>query len=674
MKNIYKLLFCLLIIPVFGAVTKAGDTLNTEPRLKYRISYSKFNNRQGKFFQPYYRNLEQKGIGDDNGVAISFSGNFRFHGMYRVLNESYPNVKPNELIIGGFGDGNLPFGGSPLLTLFSKIVPADGVELGIGFAFSHIMSGSLFPDSTRSRSAFGQTFGGTALFRTKVGNIKLGGGNLYGGMSQLFSGWAQVRWNPFYRVPWDVSAQYGGSWSSYENTYAMGSVTNFDAAYASGGRTQGAIVQWSDIPGGFGVNLSYGIDGQTGLMPFNPEDSVNRVGGTKKTLGGRVYKKFRNYVLGVTGITNNGYIYNVQDYRETQYMYSGDAMIMLPLMTISGEFGATAFTNPFGQYNGTLAGSGTPWDTALYRSGVDFLGQIKITIKKEAFGIPLKINMYSLGANYINMNAGAFNTTTYNGAASYLQVNSGWDVAMRRGFIADMGQSANNRNAVEVSTQLERGRFKVSLGTQVGTEIEKQDSSTNQVMFYHKLNPWSRASFNLWTPTGGAYNRLLGNFIQLLERVSITDQVVDYRKTFNVFDIDARYKAAFLGRPVILTNYISYQSAADRFSPVPYFTDKAFVRVFYDELIAYYQLYKKTVLVGHVAYSKAVANNRTTLSADNGKPINQDSWGLGAGIDWNFAPMMGLYIREMWMTHRDKNFSLDHFQGFETTLELKVMF
>ena len=673
MKNIYKLVNGLLLLLVFGLSAKAGDTLSSASKLKFKINYP--NSVRNNFRVPARNySADPIGEGDDNGVAISFSGNFRLHAMYRVLNESYPNVKPKNLNIGGFGDGSVPFGASPLLTLFSKIVPADGVELGIGFAFNHIMSGSIDPDSTRSRSPFGQTFGGTALFRTSVGNIKVGGGNLYGGMSQLFSGWSQVRWNPFYRLPWDVSAQYGGSWSSYENTYATGSVTNFDAAYASGGRIQGAIVQWSDMPGGFGVNFSYGVDGQTGLMPFYPADTVNNVGGTKKTLGGRIYKKNSKYVFGATGILNNGYIYNVQDYHETQYMYSADGLVALGNVTLSGEFGATAFTSPFGKYNGELAGSGTPWDTAVYKSGVDFLGQLKVVVKKEAFGVPLRMNLYSLGANYINMNAGAFNTSTYNTAASYLQVNSDWDVAMRRGFIADLGQSANNRRAAEISTQLEKGKFKVSIGTQVGTEIQRQDSSTNQIMFYHKLNPWSRASFNFWTPQGGPYHRLLGNFIQLLERVNITDKVVDYNKTFNVFDIDSRYKSSLFGRDMIFTNYISYQSSADHFSPAPFFTDKAFVRVFYEELITYYHLYKNTVLVGHVAYNKAVANNRTTLSTENGKPINQDTWGLGGGIDWNFAPMMGLYFREMWMTHRDKNFSLDHFQGFETSLELKIMF
>jgi hypothetical protein len=680
MKNIYLVLCCLCLASGVSYKSFAGpndDSLKTgRPELKQAPYLKKYRPASSPYSNlTIFNKQQQQGFGDDNGVAISFTGNFRFHAMYRVLNQSYPNVKPKNLNIGGFGDGSLPLGGSPLLTLFSKIVPAEGVELGIGFGFGHIFAGTIDPDSTRSRTPFGQTFGGTASFRTKYGNIKIGGGNLYGGMSQLFSGWTQVRWNPFYRLPWDVSAQYGGSWSSYENTYTNGSVTNFDAAYASGGRTQGAIIQFSDLPKGFGLNLSYGVDGQTGLYTLSAADSLNTLSGTKRTLGGRAYRKVNGHEIGITGILNKGYVDNVSDYRESQYMYSGDATFVFPNITVNAEVGATAFTNPFGKYDGTLAGSGTrPWDTLEYKSGIDYLGQLRFVLKKEVLGIPLRVNMYNLGANYINLNSGAFNTSTYSNTSAYVQIRQNWDVAMRKGFIADLGQSANNRRAVEISTQLEKGRLKISLGTQVGSEIQKQDAVNNQVMFYHKLNPWSRGGFNFWTPEGGPYHRLLGNFIQLLEKVQITDNVVNYKKTFNVFDIDSRYRTSLFGRSLILTSYTSYQSASDKFSPLPYVTNHAFVRVFYEELITYYQLTKTTVIVGHAAYNKAAANNRTTLSSDNGKPINQDTWGFGGGIDWNFAPMMGIYFREMWMTHRDKNFRLDHFQGYETSLEIKVMF
>jgi hypothetical protein len=670
MRNIYKLLSCLCLSNglLFASLAQAEDTLSLASKIRLKYSYTK----DSKGVPQPRLNLSAKGVGDEKGASITFSGAFRFHAMYRVLNESYPNVKPKDLNISGYGDGALPFGGSPMLTLMSRIVPADGIEMGIGMGFNHIMSGSMDHDSTRSRLPFGQTFGAYATIQTSIGKIKVGGGNLYNGMSQLFSGWSIIRWNPFYRLPWDASTQWGGSWNSYENTYRNGSVTNFDAAYASGGRTQGAIFQIADMPGGLGINLSYGVDGQTQLYQPVAADTLNAIGGTKRTLGGRIYKKVNKHTFGVTGILNNGYVDNISNLRETQYMYSADAALVFKHMTVSGEFGATAFSNPFGRYNGDSAFY--TWDTLQYKAGVDFLGQIRLKIDKEAFGIPLNVNFYHLGPNYINLNSGAFNTSTYNNAAAYIQINSAWDVGMRRGFIADVGQTANNRRAVEVSTQLEKGRFKLGIGTQVGTEVQKADPSTNQVMFYHQLNSWSRSGFNYWTPQGGPYQKLLSNYIQLLERVSITDTVVDYKKTFNVFNVDARYRTLLFGKSIILANYLSYQSAGDKFTPIPYFTDQAFVRVLYEELTAYYQLNKSLVMIGHLAYNKAVANERTTLSQDNGKPINQDTWGVGAGLDWNFAPMMGLYFREMWMTHRDRNFGLDRFEGFETTVELKIMF
>ncbi len=345
------------------------------------------------------------------------------------------------------------------------------------------------------------------------------------------------------------------------------------------------------------------------------------------------------------------------------------------------EAGATSFSNPYGKFIGDSASikwSQTNFtDESLidpYNTGIDYLGQLKIIIDKSKFGIPLSLTLYNLGPNYVNSNSGTFNSSTYNFAAAYINNNSQWDVGMRRGFIADIGQTANNRRAYEFQTSIERGRFKVTIATQVGREIEKADSAYNDVMFYQKVNAWSRAGFNYWTPVGGPYRKILSNYINLLERVDITDPVVNYRKTFNVFDIDARYKTTFLGRGIIINNYTSYSSASSKFSPLPYFTKNAFIRSLYDELTSYYQLKKNTVLVAQASYSKSVANDRTSLSPDNNKPINQDTWAFGAGIDWEFMPMCGLYFRELWMTHTDRNWKLDHFEGFETTIELKVMF
>lgn len=676
-KHITRYCFILLTMgslsPAFAGDGKGEDDEKetiTLHELKHRFLYG---NQFEKLQQPDNLFFSQKttGEGDITGVPITFSGSFRFFGLYRVLKEHYPEVNPINLNISGFGDGSLPTGGTPFFTLNTKITPKEDIDIEVGFGLNHIFTGTSTPDSTRGRWQFSQTFGAVADFRTSIGNIKFGGGNLFTGMSQLFSGWATIRWNPFYRLPWDASTQWGGSWDSYTQTFENGSATNFDPAFAVGGRVQGVILQLSEFPGNFGLNLMYGVTGQTGL--YVAENNPYQYTMTKKSLGGRLHRKMGNSIVGITGILNDGYVDNVTNLRETQYMYSTDVYLKFNQFTISAEVGATQFTNPFGKYDADS--SFYDIDTLPFTSGKDLLLQARIDLDKSALGFPLRANFYHLGPNYINANSGAFNTTTYNNSAAYVQVNGEWDVAMRRGFIPNIGQSANNRRALELSTDIKKGRFNVGIATQVGTEIQKEtDTRYNQVMFYHHLNSWSRASFQYWTPRAGPYQKLLSNFIQLLERVPITDSVIDYKKTFNVFNIEARYKSSIWGRSLILVNYFNYQSASDKFSPVPYFNENAFVRVLYNEFTAYYQLYEKTVILGHVAYNQAKGNYRTDLSPDNGKPIDQQTWGFGLGLDWNFATNMGLYFREMYMTHRDKNFSLDRFSGFETTMELKVMF
>jgi opacity protein-like surface antigen len=90
--------------------------------------------------------------------------------------------------------------------------------------------------------------------------------------------------------------------------------------------------------------------------------------------------------------------------------------------------------------------------------------------------------------------------------------------------------------------------------------------------------------------------------------------------------------------------------------------------------MTYYNLSREVTLIGHLGFHKAAGNERTELSPENGKPINQISWAYGVGIDWNFYQNMGLYLRQLWMGHKDKNFILDKFRGWETTFEIKVFF
>lgn len=111
----------------------------------------------------------------------------------------------------------------------------------------------------------------------------------------------------------------------------------------------------------------------------------------------------------------------------------------------------------------------------------------------------------------------------------------------------------------------------------------------------------------------------------------------------------------------------------DKFSPIPLFDSEAFLRSFYQEFLVFFNVHRKVTLVGLLGLERNIGNNRTEL-AENGKPIDQTGYGYGLGIDYDIDKKTGLYIRQRWYSFEDKNFVLDKFKGYETTVELKIFF
>jgi hypothetical protein len=516
------------------------------------------------------------------------------------------------------------------------------------------------------------------------------------GMSNLFVNGAgnAGRTSPFYRLPWDHPAITGGAFMSADNSvfrYGSGNA-NIDPFFTNGGRTRGYVMQLSQMPLDLGLNVCYGVDGQTGTFNINP--TTYSMDPTKKTFGSRLYKKIGVNQFGANLIINNGHFETVSEkLKETQYMWSGDVFLRLfDYYTIQAEAGATAYSNPYGKWDPDEAfskfyGKNVISDTALvneYSSPISYLGKINIQVDQRKFGLPLQVGFYSMGPNYVNQNSATYNTSTYNNSANYINVGKGWDYNMRRGVITDVGTTANNRRGAELNTSLGKSKFRVNVGTQVSQEIVKEDSTKlNQVMFNHRLNVFSTSSFQPWQATGGPYNTLLSTFFQLQERVPITDSVVDYQKTFNSVYMDARYKTNLFGKTILFENYTNYQSASDHFSPLPFVSSSAFVRVFFNELMCWYRLKKNLTLVGVLAIQKAVGNNRTQLADSlgnittdrtKGKPINQTAYGIGGGLDIDIDSTKGVYLRVMWNSHQDKNFIKDRYTLFETAIDFKLYF
>jgi hypothetical protein len=719
MKNIYSLLsfafvMCVLCLNTYAyendssTVNKnLNDTVSTNKNVLYGHRYLIGFNRNPQSPDSAFKLNINRMTGtveedDDKGIPINFAGVLHFPGRYRnIKSKGWPEQVQRKSV-------TIPYNGVAMINLNMNMQLSPGFNTIMLLGFSPLLNGMLSPDSARVRGV-SDNFYAVVNYKTRYAMIKLGGGSMVTGMSSLFvSGAGNTgRLSPFYRTPWEHPALGGGAFLSASNQifrYGSGNA-NLDPFFTNGGRTRGFVVQLSQMPLNLGLNVCYGVDAQTGSLNINP--TIYDLDPMKKTFGTRLYKTAGTNIFGANLIINNGHFETVSEtLTESQYMWSGDVFLRLfDYYTIVAEAGATAFTNPYGKWDPDEAfskfyGKNVISDPSLqnpYSSGVSYLGKINIQVDERKFGLPIQIGAYSMGPNYVNLNSQTFNTYTWNTSSQYISVGSGWDYGMRRGVITDVGTTANNRRAVELNTSIGKGKFRVNIGSQVSQEVVKEDSvKLNSIMFNHRLNVFSTSSFQPWQATGGPYNTLLSTYFQLQEKVHITDKVIDYKKTFNVAYMDARYKTSLFGKEILLENYTNYQSASDRLSPLPFVTDKAFVRVFFNELLCYYSLRKKLTLVALAAFHKAMGNNRTALadatgnivyeassdpnkkifSSDvtKGKPINQTAYGIGGGLDFDINSTTGLYWRVMWNSHKDNHFTKDTYTLFETTVDFRVYF
>jgi hypothetical protein len=683
------------------------DTVSENPKnVLYRHKYSIGLNRNPQF-PDSERKLKISRIGavkeeEDKGIPILFGGYMSFPARYRNIKSKYWPVQHKSL--------QIPYNGAPLITLNMNMQISPGFNvimiwgLGPGYGSpgsTNAFNGSTNPDSARTRSGTNGNFGAVVNYKTRYAMIKLGAGSIVTGMSNLLVNGAGNfgRTSPFYRLPWDATILQGGAFMNIDNNtfrYGAGNA-NTDPFFTNGGRTRGFVLQLSQMPLDLGLNVGYGVDNQTfgtgGV--YNLNNTIYDLDPTKKTFGTRLYKKTGVNIFGANLILNNGHFETVSEkIKETQYMYTGDVFLRLfDYYTIQAEAGVSAFTNPYGKWDPDQAfakfyGKKVIADPKLlneYKSPVSFVGKLNIQVDQRKFGLPIQIGAYSLGPNYVNLNSNTFNTYTQNNSAMYISTGKGWDYGMRRGVIADVGTTANNRRAVELNTSIGKGKFRINIGSQVGQEILKEDSvKLNRVMFNHKLNVFSTSSFQPYVATGGPYGSLLSTYFQLQENVVITDAVINYKKTFNSAYYDARYKTNLFGKQLLFENYTTFQSASDHLSPLPFVTDKAFVRVLFSELMCWYRLRKNLTFVGLAAIQRAVGNNRTQLAdpatglittdKTKGKPINQIGYGIGGGLDFDIDSSKGLYWRVMWNSHKDNHFTKDTYTLFETTLDFKVYF
>ncbi len=676
----------------------------------------------GSDIQSSLQSKETKAGGKKWFEGIRYSGNARVIGFYRNMKEYYtadPNLlaglnMPTTLMV---GDGTQ----WPMLYILAEANPSPTSKFKVEFNFDHLMLRTSYygrqnmDDEGRIASLF-TLFNFDADVDLSFGHMKLitGGGVNWQRLSPTTFWGYDVRLDFFERQPWEGEIR---DFERYDYFYHKEDVPR-DQGFGMQ-PAQGIVLELTNLPLGFETKLLYGKNNNTGgYQSYLRRDPQMMV-------AGRLAKSFGDHKIGYNLLKNTGHFADTINYSEiiqgtdTFYleenyvsttMTSVDARLKFDKFKAFVEVGAGSYMSTL--YNDGLQDNAKPGieGASRYKRNWSESLILEITADKDFLKVPFKASYFRMGENVVNNNSSILNASRQ-AVASNPTVGAAFNTGYFDGYLGDVGQFVNNRQGFNLWTFLNHKKLHTVLGLSFAQELKNlagdirnsnrggimgvTDSAslvpfTNTVTFEHRLNSVARSRFGYYQSFTGPYNRISTLFRRTVESVAITDTEIDYKKSFSTLELQLKYKLKLFRKELILMNFVNAMTSQENFSPIPVLSDKAFVRYFYEEFMAFWAVKQKVTLIGFFGVEKVVGNNRTELAdangnlitdangrpiADaNGKPINQTGFGFGLGADLDLGDRASLHLRNRWYTHSDKNFINDEFRGYEMMVELKKFF
>lgn len=634
-------------------------------------------------------------INKEGYTKISVQGYVRMNLMYRKMTDwyLYEGVSPKTLVINGvekdtpLGDENPTGYREPLMQLALAGKPTANTEFGVDMLFDNQLIGDLSDDSRRLQIMRWINLNGKIL--TDYGKLSLSfGGINYVNMSPLTLWRYEIRDDMFYRNPWEWSYKSFDRYSEFYQTNAISKDARFgNVAF------QGMVLKAEGLPKRFGAHLMIGkSDGSNnGFQSYLANNF-------KYITAGRLYKKIGKHTVGFNSYNQIGYQNDINvagdpTNEEREMVYTLDGGINGKRLTTQIEVGMSTFKHPFHtEYE---------WDPIFnIKTSMDQIGRT---------GIKPSIHLFHIGENFVNPNSIANNTTGYGGSLKLGETTAPYYMNTNYyGGINEIGQISNNKKGASIVLNKDFGNLKASVGLNVSQDAVYDENNIlhRYITFQHYNMGVNRSRFAYYKAQEGPYQRTVNTWRRSFESVHIADTTFGGVKTYNTLDVSTRYKTRINSKGLILSNYINYNSVAEDFSITPQFSEKAFIRTFYDEFMTFYQLLPKTTLVllygvefvkgntqinttdefgtkyeqetpttiGYSGGDSLTVNYITTPYNSEGLPIDQFGQSFGIGLDLDITETSGLYIRQKWFTHKDNNFLLDKFNGWEFSAEFKLRF
>lgn len=742
-KSMRVKILTLLLILGYGKVSAGGHgEYDTARVTNYTPVAAPIASKKWFSFSPmlkgtYAAQTEESGTKQyKRWTGLKYSGYIRSYNQYRIMPQHYSIAPQSDelLTVNGLDIVNKVYTGyqEPLFLLRVEGSPTAKTWFQVEYMFDNQMMGIVREDSVASQvPGIGQSTNRRAMVyrilqfkgyaNTKIGDFTLiaGGGVNWAKLSPFTLANYQYRDDMFERYPWQPEGNSFGSYTRYYNEQNIAR----DQRWGNTG-TQGFMLVGKNLPKGFGFTFIAGkSDNSGGFQTYLTKTPKNMI-------AARVDKSFGVHKIGVNFFDQFG-TYDAVGFRVDpndatkflgskvrQQIITADARLNFTKFKVFTEIGMGRFQDGLftdrdyellfdkKQEKDSVTGLNYNWNNPLKAHCVN----LQVDVLKTWFGFPLSAQVYSVRKSVANVNSESLNTSNNHTVPTPTNINTNNDITVFPGAITDIGQMANNRWGGSLKHEDSYGKLKVRAAWAFNKEWEDVSdifsNRGNSISYWHQTNSFTTSRFTYFQKYAGPYQRNTSMYRRVYESYGITDTVVDYLKMFQTLNLNLAYKFKVLGRDLILNNFNTYNSVTDdNFNPIPVFTDKAFLRTFYEELMAFYSIHPKVTVVSFGSVEKVLGNNRVekayttsgttadgvvyapgdvikdihnnpTLStvADKGATVNQFSWGYGIGIDYDFSSRAGVYVRNRWFGQNDKNFTLNNYKGMETTVELKIFF
>jgi hypothetical protein len=622
-KNNLTYLFCFFLLGLFSQ-NKLNETENNKKSI-----------------------LKNQIFDEIKGIDIKFSGYARMFVHHRALKnfETYDSltnvyIAPKKLT---FGDGNR----EPILALNTNLTHKSGISLATDFFIFTPFNGSNL-GNTFSNNIMLNLYGTIPTTFGKF-TIKTGGIHWYNISDFTMSTADITRYSVFTRTPWEGA---GNSQEKYSNYHKLGNIDQNERF--SQQAFKGFILEGADLPKGFSFNFLFGknannVNDITVLPDYVPNYTI--AGKVENLVAGK-------HKFGINTINSVSFDNKNRGKKSGFNMVTLSHRWFLKKLLVEGEVGVGSFTSPTYQRK---------WDPGV---------KIKFNLPKEYTFLPMDFQFFYIGKNFVN-NIGAFSNTSISqllflGRSDETNATSSNILQPFASPIINVGFATNNRWGIHYNTEFEFKALKLNLGYSISQELENLGSD---ISVNHRINGVMFSRLYFFQANKGPYERFGTFFRGAYEIVNVPGlDTTTTNKSFNTIEFQAKYDLKINKRHLYFFYYTSLNSVQNKLAAGPLFSNKAWVRAFYNELEVYAEVFPKLHLSAYVGLEQIMGNMETRLNTETLKPVNQLNYAYGFGIDYDIAKNAGIYIRQRWFHHEDKNFIKEKLFGTETEIELKVFF